>query len=761
MKVLPMNKELQLSILLVFQNQRDAVEPTLQALFELSSLNFELFIIDDASTDGSEQAIQSLLNYYQHEHTFFFEHTKPAGRGNCLNELLTQVNTNILWTPQFLENIEEAPLIEAIKDLKISKSACLIQQFSIPESNEKWIDFFRDNEFIDDAQFLWNLEEIISTQHFFNSYMNRFHGMEWLIRVGSSNAVPIKKRFYTLCPLQESLQPTAFEKQEVIMTALRRSDIADKAHQNLIELLGELPAISSAKTDAEVEQELLEKAIYQKDQGQISAALDNIDKLLHNKPSNRFAKKLKVQILERKRRFVEASELKHELHTAEKSKLVHSKLTSQQIKTSIIIPTALYGKSVLEHGLLSISEYCNPATTEIIIIDNASLDDTFDYLQELQKKNFFNCKIITNSQNKGFAASVNQGFEAAGGNYFCILHNDVEFEAPVLFKLEKLMDENPEYMLLGPLTSSTLNPDQLINNQKDNADPIAETDYLDSFCIIMRAEAALKMDEKYTLAFFDDIDLSFQVRDAGHKVGIATEIAVNHHYGTTTFGLDLDTESELYWKNIAYFNEKWEIESFSNSQLQSKSEFEQLLILDEWVNPLFPEPAMKTAFEKLFTSEMKNQILKSDYEQEILQRLVHLLMVMGERETMRRLEDRLTKPEIPVTLIYEIVRFYFKKNIYSRCLHYLDRLTTQQQSLQSELYRLAILINEKKIKQAIPKLTELLEKAPANPLLYKLAGDIYTFQNDPEEAESFYALAHQINPFEYPEQSQKLNPEKR
>src|SRR5699024_1119827 len=220
------------------------------------------------------------------------------------------------------------------------------------------------------------------------------------------------------------------------------------------------------------------------------------------------------------------------------------------------------------------------------------------------------------------------------------------------------MDENPAYALLGPLTDSTLNPEQLISNQTGGDKPIKEVEYLDSFLMMLRTGTGVKMDEKITLAFFDYIDFSFQLREAGHKAGIAEEISVTHHYGNTTLALDLDTESELYWKNISIFNKKWNVKSLSEEQLQDKTDLEQMLLLDERVNPLFPERDIKENFERLFTSELKTQILKNDFDQETLQRLTHLFMVMDERETMRRLEDRLTKPELPMSFIYELVRFY-------------------------------------------------------------------------------------------------------
>jgi tetratricopeptide (TPR) repeat protein len=267
--------------------------------------------------------------------------------------------------------------------------------------------------------------------------------------------------------------------------------------------------------------------------------------------------------------------------------------------------------------------------------------------------------------------------------------------------------------------------------------------------MMMRLDTGLQMDEEYELTFFEDIDVCFQARTEGHKVGIAPHIEVIHHFGTTTFSLDLDTESEQYWKNVAYFNEKWQIEIFSEDQLKSLSTFDQLMALDDLVNPLFPEEEIKKQFQRLFTDELKTEILNSEHDGEILCKLVHLFMVMNEREVMRRLEDRLENVELPASLIYQLVRFYYERNIYSRCTHYLNQLKPQNKTLRADLYSLAILVENKNFEEAVPMLKELMNRAPANPMLYKLAGDIHKFNGNREEASSFYEIAEQINPFEF------------
>src|SRR5699024_455732 len=95
---------------------------------------------------------------------------------------------------------------------------------------------------------------------------------------------------------------------------------------------------------------------------------------------------------------------------------------------SLIIPTAAYGKGPLESCLISVTEHCNTNDLKLIIVDNASLDDTHDYLDELQERTFLDCQVITNSQNAGFAISVNQALDQVDTPYACILHNDVVFK---------------------------------------------------------------------------------------------------------------------------------------------------------------------------------------------------------------------------------------------------------------------------------------------------------------------------------------------
>lgn len=216
-------------------------------------------------------------------------------------------------------------------------------------------------------------------------------------------------------------------------------------------------------------------------EGDVNTSLEYVDKVLEHRPDNTDAKRLKIKLLESSRRYVEAAELKYEVQHSDESEYSQQELKLDGVRTSLIIPTALHGKPMLENCLISVDKHCNPDQIELIIVDNASLDDTYGYIQKLEEVGFFNCRVITNQRNKGFAASVNQGLDIAKGKYACIMHNDVELESPVIKHLEQLMEKYPDFALAAPLSDGTPNQDQTLSAEENYDEELVETKFLDSF----------------------------------------------------------------------------------------------------------------------------------------------------------------------------------------------------------------------------------------------------------------------------------------
>ncbi|MDX1671008.1 MAG: glycosyltransferase [Balneolaceae bacterium] len=748
-----------LSILLPVFNQEETVESLLTSILELRRVPFELVVIDDASTDDSPEIIQSLLEYYQHDHLYFLQHAQYSGRGSCLNEGILQMSGEVVWIPDPIESINESALERALGKASDSKRYSLFQgSAQPPESPKEWVDFLQQEQTINDFQFIWNWQNVPSYQRFFNSYIQKFHCLELAARIFQKGSVSKVEPF---CMASREVKKDQLSQEilsDLVYTLLRRSDLPVKLRERLITLLPAEPQLDLPFSHEAKDHPLLKEAVRNLEEGRPLDALENAEELLEEDPDNEDAKRIKIQILEKQRRFVEAAELKHGLSGSKPKKESDHEIEQEafeksgevDIRTSLIIPTAVDGKPVLERCLISVAEHCDPNKTELIVIDNASIDNTHDYLEQLKEQNFFNCRIITNKTNKGFAASVNQGLEMAGGTYSCIMHNDVELNDDAITKMEKLMDRHSDYAIIGPRTQRTLNPDQSTRNTMESGDELVKADYLDSFCMMIRNESGLRMDEDYGPAFFEDLDLCFQARSGGHLVGIARQVEMEHYYGVTTLGMGLDTESRHYWKNVTYFNEKWNIDISPPVEIADQTPIRQLVLIGEIVNPENPEEPIRNAFEELFTEEVKTRILKEELEKETLISLVNLMMVMEEREMMRSLEDKMEQYELPVSFINRLIAFYFNRNIYSRCHHYLDKLDTDQKTIQSELYQLWIWVEEKEIGKAVPKIKELMDKAPAHPLIYKLAGDIHQFEGNKEEAEEFYRIASQINPFDFP-----------
>ena len=65
---------------------------------------------------------------------------------------------------------------------------------------------------------------------------------------------------------------------------------------------------------------------------------------------------------------------------------------------------------------------------EWIVIDDCSLDDTFNILKKFDSQNLINIKILKNEKNLGAALSRNRGLDIAQGDFLCFLDADDYWE---------------------------------------------------------------------------------------------------------------------------------------------------------------------------------------------------------------------------------------------------------------------------------------------------------------------------------------------
>ncbi|MAO85017.1 MAG: glycosyltransferase family 2 protein [Myxococcota bacterium] len=85
---------------------------------------------------------------------------------------------------------------------------------------------------------------------------------------------------------------------------------------------------------------------------------------------------------------------------------------------------------------------------QVIVVDNASTDESADLLREMSER--MNFELILNRENLGFAAANNQALRHARGRYFMLLNPDTEVISDGLSKLIEAMDEDTQLGAIGP-----------------------------------------------------------------------------------------------------------------------------------------------------------------------------------------------------------------------------------------------------------------------------------------------------------------------
>lgn len=117
------------------------------------------------------------------------------------------------------------------------------------------------------------------------------------------------------------------------------------------------------------------------------------------------------------------------------------------MKVSVIIPT-YNGVHLLKHSLSKLSESVkNIGETEIIIVDNASIDETKKYMQEKFPEVIY-VRLTTNS---GFTGAVNRATKQAKGDYILILNNDCYLQTETLSEMFICLKKYPEYIATQPI----------------------------------------------------------------------------------------------------------------------------------------------------------------------------------------------------------------------------------------------------------------------------------------------------------------------
>ncbi len=241
-------------------------------------------------------------------------------------------------------------------------------------------------------------------------------------------------------------------------------------------------------------------------------------------------------------------------------------------------------KHFLEQCLYSVFNSSQKIDTEIIVVDNHSVDGSCQMIKE----KFPAIIIIENKQNLGFSKANNQAIKIAKGEYILLLNPDTVVEESTFEKVIEFMDSKKEVGGLGvkmidgkgnflpeskrglptPAVAfykifgiSKIFPKSKTFNRYHlgylSKEKINEVEILSGAFMLLRSEALEKvglLDENFFM-YGEDIDLSFRLIQGGYKNYYFPNTTIIHYKGESTKKGSINYV-RMFYKAMAIFAQK-------------------------------------------------------------------------------------------------------------------------------------------------------------------------------------------------------------
>jgi len=213
------------------------------------------------------------------------------------------------------------------------------------------------------------------------------------------------------------------------------------------------------------------------------------------------------------------------------------------------------GKRFLEQFLPQVIEFNSPYS-EVIVADNASTDDSVDFLAT----HYPNIRVIINDSNGGFSKGYNDALKHVDAEYYCLLNSDIEVTPNWIEPIIQLMESDPTIAVCQPKIRSWHEPEKFeyagaaggfidkygypfcrgrmfMDLEVDNGqyDDISEIFWATGACMFVRSElyhAHGGLDEDF-FAHMEEIDFCWRMKNLGYKIMYCSDSKVFHIGGGT------------------------------------------------------------------------------------------------------------------------------------------------------------------------------------------------------------------------------------
>ena len=222
-----------------------------------------------------------------------------------------------------------------------------------------------------------------------------------------------------------------------------------------------------------------------------------------------------------------------------------------KLDLSIII-VSFNTRDVLLNCLTSVYAQTEGISYEVLVVDNASCDDTLDSVSE----KFPDVGLIQNDVNKGFSAANNQGICESAGKWIALLNPDTRLIENSFQNICGYLQEHSEFSILGPgiidekgqqsptrLWEDTPNdaawkilglykPNDELQRMADTKEALV----ISGCCFVIHRELFEEvglLDENYFL-YNEEDDFCRRAREHGKRICFFPETSIQHLLGIST-----------------------------------------------------------------------------------------------------------------------------------------------------------------------------------------------------------------------------------
>ena len=200
----------------------------------------------------------------------------------------------------------------------------------------------------------------------------------------------------------------------------------------------------------------------------------------------------------------------------------------------------------------SLKQYCDGGVFDIIVADNGSTDGSLTIL----KARFPDLVYIDNKENLGFAEGNNRGLIYSienGYSYSLVINTDTLVDEDIVTRLSTHLNNHPEAAAVQPaiywmhdkvklwngkgyfnrVLGLIKNDNRLPGPDSSSAFKIAE--WVTGCCMLVRNSALTKIGlfNKQFFLYYEDVELSFRLRDSGYEVHYLPASKMYHEAGAS------------------------------------------------------------------------------------------------------------------------------------------------------------------------------------------------------------------------------------